>query len=366
MPKGKNDDTVELDFDSTDTRELKGSDANPVDAATGESLFDDLSPRFVRKLDAAVERVNGRPAKESKAEDDDLDSDEDESEDLDESDEDEDLDEDEPRVDTEEQDSEEDDEDADEPRQGRGSKFEKRLSRADRLLEETRSQLTEMQQRERDREAKDKLASDTAEFNTFKADTETKLADLKAQKVKAIEDGDTAAHVDIDEQIIELKSELRSRTREHETAKKNIEQASQRRGASQITLTKVAQWKRKNPRYAKDPEFAAAVNGIDSALVSSGSNPESDEHYKEIDRRLAKLFPASRKTPPPRRHPSSQQVREEAPRRQAGDAKVTVKGGKIKISPAKLARVKANMRTFGLDPTNPTDLKDYILNNPGL
>ena len=51
---------------------------------------------------------------------------------------------------------------------------------------------------------------------------------------------------------------------------------------------------------------------------------------------------------------------------QSGDAKVTIKGGKVKISPAKLARVKANMSRFGLDPTDPKELKEYILNNPGL
>lgn len=365
MPKGKNEDVV-LDFGSGDERELTGSDANPIDAATGESLFDDLNPRFVRNLDAAVDKAAGRkPQKDS--EEDDLDpSDEDDLDrDLDD-------DEDEPRVEAEDDAAADDelDPDADEPTPSRkgNPKFEKRLARSDRLLEETRAQLTEMQERERDREAKDKLASDTAEFNTFKSETETKLQELRVKKKDAIENGDSDAQAAIDEQVIDLKTELRTREREHEAAKKNIEQASKRRGASQITLTKVAQWKRKNPRYERDPNFAAAVNGIDSELARGGSNPESDEHYKEIDRRLKKLFPDHGKKLVQRRHPSQQLEREESPstRRAPGDARVMVKGNKIKISPAKLERVKANMTRFGLDPSNKKDLHDYIVNNPGL
>jgi hypothetical protein len=370
VPKNKNDD-VELDFGATDERELKGSDANPIDAATGESLFDDLSPRFVRSLDAAVDKANGRkpPKQEAAADDeDDLDADDVDATDDEDLEDEDDEDADEPAVETADED-EVVDEDADEPRAGRKpTAIERRVARANRIVEETRTQLAELQARERDREAKDKMAADTAEFTTFKSDPESKLAELRAKKAKALDDGDSEAQAAIDEEVIDLKSELRTREREHEAAKKVVEQASKRRGASSITITKVTQWKRKNPRYERDPEFAAAVNAIDASLAAGGSNPESDDHYKELDRRLKKLSPPKVKTPQ-RRHPSQQQSREESPsvvRRSAGDARVQVKNGKIKISPAKLQRVKENMSRFGLDPTNKKDLQDYILNNPGL
>lgn len=370
MPKGKKDDVV-LDFGSSDERELTGSDANPIDAATGESLFDDLSPRFVRSLDAAVEKASGKKLpKESTDEDEDLDSSDEDADDADLDDADEDADE--PPVETDAEDVDADllDEDADEPTPTRkgNPKFEKRLARADRLLEESRTQIAELQRRDSEREARDQLAASTAEFSTFKSETETKLADLRAKKVKALDDGDSEAQAAIDEQVIDLKAELRSREREHEAAKKNVEQAGKRKGASPIVVTKVAQWKRKNPRYERDPDFAAAVNGLDAELTRGGSNPESDDHYKEIDRRLKKLFPEHGKKAVQRRHPSAQLAREESPsaRRSNGDARVTVRGNKIKISPAKLERVKTNMARFGLDPSNKKDLQDYILNNPGL
>lgn len=369
MPKGKKNDELELDFGDSDEREFKGSDANPIDAATGESLFDDLNPRFTRQLDSAAAAAEGGKRTARVEDDEDLDPADEELDPLDEElDEEEDPDQDEPRK-TEGEDLDPADEDEDEPRPGRKpTAIERRVARSNRLLEETRAQLTDLQQRERDRENRDKLTASEAEFNEFRAKTNSKLDELKAKKAKAIEDGDTAAQVDLDDQITDLKAELSSKRNEHEAAKKAVEESSKRRGASQITLIKVAQWKRKNPRYQKDQEFAAAVNGIDQALVANGSNPESDEHYKEIDRRIRKLFPGYGEPRKQRRHPSQQMAREESPsqRRPPGDARVTVRGGKIKISATKLARVKENMARFGLDPTNKKDLQDYILNNPGL
>lgn len=376
MPKGKRDDELELDFSGGDERTFKGSDANPVDASTGEPLFDDLSPRFQRNLDAAVAAEGGRKSVRQVEADEPDPSDEDFEEDE------------EPSGDDPEDELEEDeqsepaaeaaaddelDEDADEPRHGRKpSAIERRVARANRMVEETRAQLAELERREREREAKDKLAASEQEFSTFKAATSAKLAELKEKKVKAIDDGDTAAQVDLDDQITDLKAELESKRREHESAKAAVEETSKRRGASQITLTKVAQWKRRNPRYERDPVFAAAVNALDGELVRSGSNPESDDHYKEIDRRLRKTFPDYKapgtKRPIQRRHPSQQVDREASPtqRRPAGDGRVVVSGNKIKISPAKLKRVKENMARFGLDPTSKRDIQDYILNNPGI
>lgn len=378
VPK-KNNDTVELDF-TADEREFKGTDANPIDAATGESLFDDLSPRFVRNLDAAVEKVKGKPVAQ-----DDEDLDEEETDEVDQVDTDEDEDEDADGADARDADTDDEeadavdleDEDADEPTRGRRDskkpdKFDKRLARADRMLEETRAQLQEMQARETAREAKDKLAADEREFNTFKSETEGKLNLLKKKLAAAIENGETTEQVDLNEQISDLKADLRSKSQTFETAKKSLEEAGKRRGASAITIAKANQWKRRNPRYESDAEFREVVNGLDRALASEGSNPESDDHYAAIDKRLRKLYPELaprvRQKTPVRKHPSQQQAREGSPgdRRQAGDAKVTIKGGKVKISPAKLARVKANMSRFGLDPTDPKELKEYILNNPGL
>lgn len=373
MPKARTakDDTLELDF-SGDDRKTKGSDADPIDAATGEPLFDDLSPRFNVRLDAAVEKVTGR----KQAAEDEIDPSEDEEEldptgdpiDDDEADEpevDDDPDTDEPDL------TEVEDEDADEPRPGaKPNKFEKRLARSDRLLEESRAQIAELQAREAARERRDQLAASTAEFEAFQAETDKKIKKLKADKVNAKDNGDSVAETEIDDQIVELRGQLLAKTEAHKTAKAELENASKQRKGSTIMAIKVDQWKRKNPRYETDLMFREAVNGIDRALAASGSNPETDEHYEKIDAELRKrgLIKAKVKTPPPRRHPSAQVTRESAPagRRQAGDAKVQVRGNTIKISKAKLDRIKVNMAKFGLDPNNKEHLRDHILNNPGI
>ncbi len=134
--------------------------------------------------------------------------------------------------------------------------------------------------------------------------------------------------------------------------------------------TKVGQWIRKNPRYNTDPAFKAAVNGLDASLISGGSDNESDEHYKELDRKLAKLYPelAPRVKKPLRRHPSSQQSRDSSPgeRRPSGDAAVRVKkDGRLQIPRAKLERIKVNMQRFNMEPTD-ANIREYIQNNPGI
>lgn len=370
MPKGKTDDTLELDFGKTDEREFTGSDANPKDAATGESLFEELSPRFIRQVDAELEKQAGKkPKTKPKADDDESDpSDEDfepEADEEEEADEGEELD---PSDEPNEDEPEEGEEDDDEPRRRGESKsaFEKRLARADRIIDETRTQLAEMAARENAREAKDRLAASEGEFTKFETSTQSKLKSLKALKVKAIEDGDTAAQVDLDDQITDLKAELSTKRNSYETGKKALEESTKARGASSITVTKANQWKRKNPRYTSDPEFAEVVNGIDRSLITAGSNPESDAHYAAIDARVRKLFPTVRK--PVRKHPSSQVPREGSIRQQSrgADTRVEIKGNKIKIAPGKLAKIKANMVRFGLDPENKKDLFDHIQNNPGI
>lgn len=343
--------------------EAEDSDTNPI-GADGELIFDDLSPRFVRSLDAAVEKQKGKPAKVKADEDEDLDTQDDE--DLDESETDDA--EDEPAdEETEEEEVDAEDVDADEPRRG-NPKFEKRLARADRLLEESRAQIAELQTRDREREAKDKLAASETEYSAFKGKTEADLTRLKKELVAATENGETEKQIDLQDKITDLKADLRAKTNEFETAKAAVTESSKRKQVSTIVATKVNQWKRRNPRYSTDAAFASVVNGLDAALIQSGSDNESDTHYKELDKKLHKLYPElAPKVRTQRRHPSQQQSRESSPgqRRVPGDARVRVKGGKLSIAPAKLERIKANMQRFNIEPTA-ANIKEYVQNNPGI
>lgn len=344
--------------------DLEEDEATNTDTDDGASPFDDLSPRFVRNLDAAVAKAEGR--KPAKPADEDEESEDEDLDESDETDEDEDTPPDTDATDAdEESDAEVEDVDADEPRRG-NSKFEKRLARADRLLDESRAQIAELQARNRESEIKDKQAANETEFTTFKGDTETKLARLKKELVAATENAETEKQIDLQDQITDLKADLRSKTQTYETAKASLETTAKRKELSPIVLAKINQWKRRNPRYATDKDFAVVVNGLDGALLAAGSDNETDEHYQALDKKLRKLYPelAPKVKAKQRRHPSAQQESGGA-RRSAGDAKVKIKGGKLSISPAKMERIKANMEKFGLD-TSPAGIKEYVQNNPGL
>lgn len=344
MPKGKNQE---------EERQLPNLEDEADATETGEPLFDDLNVRFTHKLNAAAaaeERESAEDAGE-----------------VDEYADEEDEDEDEPTpADADEEDVDPSDEDEDEPRPGRKpTKIEKRIQRAQRLADEAREEARVLAERLNQREHADKLAASTVEFNSFKADTEAKLDKLKKDKIAAKENGDSTLEVEIDDKISDLKGELFARSKEHEKAKAELEAATTQRGASQITLTKVAQWKRRNPLYAKDPAFAAAVHGTDQELSRSGSNPESDSHYEKLDRLLKKRFPQFYK---PKRelrtHPSAQ-PRGAAPaqRRSTEQRGATVRNGKLSVPPGEMNRIKANMAKFGMDPSNPNDVKEYLQNN---
>lgn len=363
MPKGKNDDTLELDLNPKKDRQLTNSDSDPVDLSTGEHLFDDLNPRFVRGLNEAAKAAQ----REDEFEDDEDLDDEDESRRKarqdDDPDEDEGEEDDEDREDAPE---DEDDEDSDEPTRGRKSKWEKRLAREQRLREEDRAEIAELRRRVQERESKDALAASESEFNTFKTKTESKLDELKQKKVKAIEEGDTAAQVDLDEEITDLKVALRAKQQAHEEAKERLESAAKQRQSSPILLAKVSRWKRQHPEYMSDASFRQDVDSIDNGLAKQGLDPESDEYYKALDKKLAKLYPKyykrkDREEARPRRHPSAQ-VRSEGARPMQKRVQITA-DGKIRMPASELARIKKNIQKFGLDPEDPANIREYVNNN---
>lgn len=352
MPKAKKaDDELELSFSNDkDTKAESVLDG-------GDTEFDDLNPRFSKQLNAAA----AAEQRESVIEDDEEDLDdeprrgktepEDDEEDLD----------DEPEVET----GEEDLEDDDEPQRGRSAQgaFRRRLAREQRLREETQTQVAELTARLNKRETDDKIAANESEFKTFESTAKTKLDSLRAKKIAAIENGNTSEQADLEDQIGDLKADLAVKRSKYETAKTQLEETSKRREISPIVATKVAQWKRRNPRYGTDPEFTAAVNAIDATLTAGGSNNEDDGHYKKIDRKLVELKLV--KGPKVRKHPSAQQGGESTAvvRSRREERGARIEGGKLRVPPTELKRIQNNMARFGLDGNDPKAVRDYVANN---
>ena len=112
-------------------------------------------------------------------------------------------------------------------------------------------------------------------------------------------------------------------------------------------------------------------------VAAAGFDPETDEYYKELDRRIKKRYPEEYKmerrqrdedtddeteegetSPARRRHPS-QQLRRGNDRGTKDVGGFKVRGTKVTLSP----RQKANMRNFQMDPSNPDDVKEYVISN---
>lgn len=363
----------EIAVDLKPTRKFKGSDADPVDADTGDTVFDDLNPRFSKRLDEAVAKVKAKAAAKA-AEDD---NEEETDENLDEETE---TDEEEIPVELADDDEEETDEelesdDVDEEeerpvKQGKKDAFSKRMARADRLLEEQRAETAELRDRLNKQESDNKAAADEQKYDLEKSKLETKLVEAREKLTKAIEGGDTAAQVDASEDMADVKGELKVLAAKHVAAKINLEQTkAQRASGNGIVKIKSEQWIRRHGRFTTDKEFAATARSVDSQVAAAGFNPETDEYYKEMDKRMAKFYPKEFKLavktnqdPPRRTKPPVNSNRRE----EGGVNKTPKKMGPFAVRNGKViltARNIATMQSFGLDPKNANDVRDFVEQN---
>lgn len=326
----------------------KGSDdTNPIDALTGEPMFDDIDPRF-----GLVEPAEIRKKKDIEV------GDEPEDDDLDTSDVQEDEDGEFVEKDEEEEEAEPED---------RGSKsMRKRLARERRLREESDANYKDL--KDTVNELRDQLnqRANTEAFEATRSKLEGTVKEIRAKLATAIEGGQSEEQADLIEQLADAKAELKKEAALHDGAKKAAEKNTTT--ASPIVKRKLDQWFRKHPRFNRDPEFADIVRVIDKAVARDHFDPETDEYYREVDKRLRKHYPEEYKNvkadegdePQRRNKPPSQGFRREAPaQRKRTVGGFEVQGKSIKLSP----RQVENMKVFGMDPQNPADVREYVGNN---
>lgn len=358
---------VAIELTPRKERKFKGSDDAPVDAETGESVFDDLSPRFNKKLDEAAAKESGA-AKEDEEETGDLEiqdegdeqqqaADADESEETDESE------------DSDTVDEVDDTDEVEERRPGKKNKFEKRLDRANRLVEETRAESAILRQRLDAQESTAKAQADEAKYNTEKSKLTGDLDKARTEYRAAIEAGDTDAQVAANEKIADAKGDLKVLEVRYGDARLQLEQS--KTSGSTLVKTKSDQWIRKHGRYNTDKEFAATARTVDQQVSAAGFNPETDEYYKELDKRMSKFYPKEFKggrvtevIPPRRKHPASGLRRDEggaAPstKKKTVGGNFEMKNGRVMLTPRHIK----TMRDFNMDPTNPNDVRDFVEQN---
>lgn len=347
-------------YEIADESDLDDAD-DGLDADTKQARAQEHSKK---KSDAELfdELPNGIKFKDEPPEDAD-DADEDEDEDL-------------------ERDDEDEEPEDDEPVQRRGEpkdKFQKRLMRERRLRQEAeddaRSSNENYRRLEGDiKELKSLLVTNntTAELDKKIEGLTSKLIDVRAALKAAVEAGETDKQLELTEKLSDIKADIRNTETAKEAAIKGAEAAAKveetKRNATPENRH-LQRWLRQHGElFRSDPVFKAAAEAADKQLAIKGSVPNSEEHFKALNKILAKRFPEEfpnergKDGKNIRRAPIGGGDEDSAPPakgRQRYNGDIQVKGGKASLS----KQHEKIMRDFGMDPDDPKDRATFVREN---
>lgn len=145
--------------------------------------------------------------------------------------------------------------------------------------------------------------TDYSRLNEAKTRLETQQATLKAIIKKAREEGDIDTETEATQRLSELTMEQRQVTGWLQTQEQQVRQASQPAAPAPIPQQPTAQqppapspkaedWASRNQWFGQDRVMTYAAWGIHQTLVENeGFDPNSDEYYTELDRRIREEFP---------------------------------------------------------------------------
>tara|TARA_R100001594_G_scaffold88681_1_gene122933 strand:+ start:2675 stop:3592 length:918 start_codon:yes stop_codon:yes gene_type:complete len=142
---------------------------------------------------------------------------------------------------------------------------------------------------------KTKLNSlDSSYLEQYKARTEAETVQAKKTLQQAIEAGDVDAQVEAQAALSRLAIDQQRHaetTQERELEKKNPKQETPAPAPAKQPDPKAEAWAEKNPWFGVDEPMTYASFGLHRRLVSEGYNPNSDDYYTEIDKRIRNEFP---------------------------------------------------------------------------
>ncbi len=337
---GKNSYVVESDFD-----DLHG---NPDDAPDLEVDLSDSENPIVM---AAQDENWKPPAKDDEDKDDDEVADKDEEEDDDdglvELDGEEDDDE------SGEDDDEEDDEEDDDEKYSKSVKKRIDRERALRLRDrqESDAKFARLEKKVELRDARDKFNSETNE-------AKAKLRKLKKQKIAALEEGQTEKSVDIDEEILDIKAELKAQEMQLKQKEDSID--DEPANATSNTPLAGKEWLDKYPQFHTNNTFKAVVLSADSMVAARGLDRNTPEYYEEMEKIIQPQFPDIIKLK------KKGKVTTKGRKKKRGAVGAVQKAGVRRSSKRSRRGVirlskadQDNMEVFGMDPRNPADAKAW-------
>lgn len=337
---------VESDFE-----DLHGNPAEDVDLDV--DLSDSDNP-IIRAFAGEDDDESWTPP----ADDDELEEDEEDGEEEDEED---DESEDDGEADDEESEEDDDDEgDDDEEEEDGDERYSKKVQkRIDRERDARRREREASDRRYRRLEKRLELRDAKDEWRDKQSDINDKLKDLREKKTEAIEEGDTAAQVDIDEQILDLKAEIKAGKERLATLQKDLENDDADTGRE--TPPTGQRWLEKYPEFHSNPKFRNAVLRADEQVADLGLDKNTDAYYTKIEEIVGVSFPDIVKT----RKPKTTVKKKRRKKPAVGGGSKAGSSARKRTTSKRRGRVRltkqdqANMRIFGMDPSNAEHVKAW-------
>jgi len=153
-------------------------------------------------------------------------------------------------------------------------------------------------------------ALDSNYVTEYSTRVQTQMEQTEKELARAMEIGDTAAAVEANKKMIALASESEranqarlAQERQKQQAEQQPAQPQQQQYAPQQQQQvrrpdpKAEDWAQRNEWFGQDEAKTFAAFGIHKKLVEDeGFDPQSDEYYTELDRRIADTFGGNAKT----------------------------------------------------------------------
>jgi len=356
---GKKQYVVESDFD-----DLHG---NPDDTSDLDvDLTDADNPIITAALDDAEDDDNWKPPKdddddEGEDKDDDEDEDDDADDDTDDDSELDDLDgdEDDDDEDGDEDDDADDDDEDDEGDDDYSKRVQKRIDRERALRrqdkEDSDRRFAKMEKKLELRDAQD-------EFRKEKQDAASKLGKLKAKKVIALDEGTTTEVVEIDEEILDIKADMKAKELQLKQTEDSIDDDTSNDSTSSSTPAVGRKFLEKYPEFHTNAQFRNVLLLTDKSVAARGFDKNTEEYYAEIEKAMKPQFPkiirgAKITTKRPKKKVNKKRRSAVGSTQKAGTrrSKKTLRRGRIRLTKAD----QQQMEVFGMDPTNPADAKAW-------
>lgn len=267
-------------------------------------------------------------------------------------------------ADSEDDEQDEDEEEAEAPAEEEdetesySDKVKKRIGREKKRSDRLQNQLSETEARLARLEARWEAEADDKKLTETQAQAQTKLEQLRATKREAIENGDTDKLMEIDDQIFDVRADLRNAETKAKEARQRLDETKRTGevidGIDLGKLPKEARaWIDDHPQFRTDDKFRRAVLAVDNYLAAKGLNHQTKEYWQKLEREVAEDFPKYFKRKPEiRRKPTTTTTGSKG-------ASVSERSerarGKVRIT----ADDKRNMERFGLDPKNRDHLREF-------